>query len=141
MIVLTGTFFSMPAQLLWPVQEEAQLCLANYNTSSTWKPKYMPVHSQYLTQTKSLPMYQLSYEDELQSLSQSDMPGISKAATHAVSHLKWTPRGGESLDVITRLLCHSGTILDSQILVLFFLLAADVLSKPSSDAPPCQPPV
>lgn len=48
------------------------------------------------------------------------MAALSKAATHAVSHLKWTPHRGESADVITRLLCHSGAALDSHIFVLFF---------------------
>lgn len=48
------------------------------------------------------------------------MAGISKAATHAVSQLKQKPHRGESADVITRLLCHSGTVPDSQIFVLFF---------------------
>lgn len=49
------------------------------------------------------------------------MAGISKGATHAVSQLKWTPHRGELGDVIT-ILCHSGTVQDSQIFVLFSLL-------------------
>lgn len=60
-------------------------------------------------------------------LSHADMAGFSKAATHAVSQLKWTPHRGESADVITRLLCHSGTIQDSQIFVLFFYFLSFLL--------------
>lgn len=95
----------MPAKLPWPVERDTYVCLASCDMS-----KYMSVHGQYVTQTKSLSMYWHSYWSELQSLSYPDMAGISKTATHAVSQPKWTPHRGESADVITRLLCDSGTV-------------------------------
>lgn len=56
-------------------------------------------------------------------LSQSDVVGISKAATHSVSQLKWTPHRGEPSDVITnRLLCHSGAVKDTRSLCSLALL-------------------
>lgn len=64
------------------------------------------------------------------------MAGISKAATHAVSQLKWTPHRGESADVITRLLCHSGTVWDSQIFVLLFPSRCRCIEQTFKRCPP-----
>lgn len=137
MIALTETLFQHACPIIVAIFGEKHSFVWQITVHpSAWSSKYMSVYSQDTAQTLCLSMHWL----KSQSLSHSNMAGISKAATHAVSQLKWTPHRGKPADVMTRLLCCSGTTQDSQIFVLFSLLDSDVLSKPSSGAPPCRPP-
>lgn len=124
MIVLTGTLFQRACPVTAASSgRSTELCLANYSTSEHMlirvRASTEPVRDTDIKHAY-VPNILLGRVTKFLPLSHSDMAGFSKAATHAVSQLKWTPHRGESADVITRLLCHSGTIQDSQIFVLFF---------------------